>query len=311
MKRWIWLLILSGATLLSACNPLDNKTKAGLQVITGDYPASLFLNDQYLEKTPYISKGIKPGRYTLKIQPDDQNLVAYETPLELRQGMLTVVTWNPGSKPELSGGVIYEMEKLKGTKKGELSIVTIPDGGVVSIQEQTKVFAPVTLTDLDPGGRDFEVSLPSYNTQQHKVNVVGGHKVTITVKLAKTDEAPTSAAKPSSSPEPNASPSPSPVSGTSSRQASISAQQVTNASPSGSPQETGAQVKINNTNFFQNGKEVLRVRDAANNTGAELGFASVGSQYPYLGQTTNGWHQINFEGKTGWVSGQLTTLIEE
>jgi hypothetical protein len=308
--RWFSLFIVFIASLfVSACNPLDAKTKAGLQVITADIPSSLFLDGQYLDKTPYIAKDIKPGTYTLRIQPDDTNLTPYETSINLRKGLLTVVTWKPGKRPELSGGVIYEMEKLKSKKNTELSIITVPDGAIVTLQGREKEFAPVTLTDVEPGQKEFEVSLPSYDTQKHTVNLVAGHRTTITVKLAKSEvidinttgqTATTSArvALPSITPKPSATPS--------TRTATASAQTSTSSAKT----ITGPRVKINSTNFFQNGKEVLRVRDASSNAGNELGFADVGSEYAYLNKTENGFHNITFNGKSGWVSAQFSTVIK-
>ena len=109
------LLVIS-TMFLSACNPFAKK-KAGLQVMTNDIPASVFLDGQYIEKTPYIGKELQPGNYLLKIQPDDSNLTSYETTINLRSGLLSVVIWKPGNRPETSGGVIYEMEKLSSSKK--------------------------------------------------------------------------------------------------------------------------------------------------------------------------------------------------
>jgi hypothetical protein len=310
--RLISVFFLFLATIfMSACNPLDVKTKAGLQVITADIPSSLFLDGQYLDKTPYIAKDIKPGVYTLRIQPDDVNLTPYETSINLRKGLLTVVTWKPGRRPELSGGVIYEMEKLKSRKSTELSIVTVPDGAIVTIQGREKEFAPVTLTDIEPGQKEFEVSLPSYDTQKHTVNLVAGHRTTITVKLAKsevievnaTGQTATTSAK-VALPSPIAKPSATP----STRGATASAQSASSSAQKSTI--TGPRVKINTTNYFQNGKEVLRVRDASSNAGKELGFADVGSEYAYLNKTENGFHNITFNGISGWVSAQFSTVIK-
>ncbi len=302
--------LILATVFLSACNPLTARTKAGLQVITADVPASLFLDGQYLDKSPYIGKEIKPGTYTLRIQPDDANLTPYETSINLRKGLLTVVTWKPGRRPELSGGVIYEMEKLKNKKTTELSIITIPDGAIVTLQGREKEFAPVTLTDLEAGQREFEVSLPSYDTQKHTVNLVAGHRTTITVKLAKsevievntTGQTATSSAKiasASGTPKPSATPT--------TRSASASAQTATSSAKT---TIVGPKIKINPTNYYQNGKQVLRVRDAAKNDGNELGFADVGSEYPYLNVIENGYYKITFNGQTGWVSSQYSTIIK-
>jgi hypothetical protein len=101
MRKYVWLLLVLVCTFFfSACNPFQGKSKAGLQVITGDIQSSLFLDGQYLEKTPYIGKDIKPGQYTLRIEPDDPTLLPYETTITLRSGLLSVVTWRPGTRPE-------------------------------------------------------------------------------------------------------------------------------------------------------------------------------------------------------------------
>lgn len=53
------------------------------------------------------------------------------------------------------------------------------------------------------------------------------------------------------------------------------------------------------------------VRDAPNTEGRKLGVAHDGDVYPYTGQTSeNGWHQIEYRGKTGWVSGKYSRLVK-
>lgn len=53
------------------------------------------------------------------------------------------------------------------------------------------------------------------------------------------------------------------------------------------------------------------VRDAPNKEGKKLGVAHDGDLYPYTGQTSeNGWNQIEYRGKTGWVSGKYSALVK-
>ncbi|HYD34469.1 MAG TPA: PEGA domain-containing protein [Vitreimonas sp.] len=309
MRKYVSLvLIVVASCFLSACNPLDVKKKAGLYVLTNDIPSSLFLDGQYLDKTPFIDKNIKPGTYTLRIQPEDASLTAHETTVTLEKGLLTVVIWKPGARPELSGGVMYEMKKLKSSKETEVSIVTIPDGGIVRIDQQPTDFAPLLKSDLSEGPHEFEVSLPSYETQKHTINLTAGHRINVTVKLAKnptpgsettpgTPPASGSAA-PTSRTAPPATPTSLPIVNTPTATRSARAATV-----------TGPRVKILATNFFQNGAEVLRVRSAASSAGAELGFAPVGSEYSYTGVSQAGWHQITFEGQEGWVSQNFSELL--
>lgn len=317
MRKLVTLIIVACASLsLAACIPRGITAKAGLQVITNDTPSSLFLDGQYLDKTPLISKDLKPGTYTLKIQPDDNNLAAYETTVTLHKGLLTVVTWKPGPRPELSGGVIYEMEKLPNKKATQLALISIPDGAIVSLDNQAKEFAPIVLDNISPGQHEFTVSLPSYETQQHTLNMVEGHKINVTVKLARATTAeasPNPAASVSATPTATASAALAATS--SANKASASATPKASASPKTSPKAsptatiTGPRARIKTTNFYQDDQEVLRVRSTPSSSGSTLGFAPVGNEYPYLEESKDGWHKITFEGKPGWVSSQFTELL--
>lgn len=295
--------------IFSGCNPLNKNSKSGLQVITDGVASAVFLNEQYIEKAPFINREIKPGEYTLKIQPDDPNLVAYETRIRLRPGLLTVVTWKLAERPELSGGVIYEMEPIKSNSKSEVSFITIPDGAIVSLQGKEKEFSPVIIPDITPGHNEFEVSLPSYESQKHTINAVPGYRMLVSVKLAKVGIGETQ--KNENNSDKTDTKEVSAIDQASESATATKSGQLDNATnASEESKTTGKQILIKPTNFFQDGKEVLRVRDKAGSVGAELGFASVGTKYPYLEKTENSWFNINFNGKSGWVSGTFAQIVE-
>lgn len=278
--------------------------KSGLQVITNDIPVSLFLNEQYLDKSPYINKEIKPGKYSLKIVPEDTQFASYETNIALNKGLLTVVTWKPGQTPETSGGVIYELEPLSNKKQTEISFITIPDNTIITFDHQEPEFAPLIIDSVEPGHHEFEITLPSYETQKHTINVVEGHRLIVSAKLAKSGET-------SESPQ-NAQPSPS-------KEATPGSQvipEVTIATLAASEEAKlntepidGDTVQILSTGYYQDGVEVLKIRDASSSAGKEIGFAQVKKKYKYLNDTQNGWYKIEFDGKEGWVSGSYAQLI--
>lgn len=305
---------------MTGCNPLNRQTKAGLQVITSDVSSSVFLDGQFLDKTPYKGEEFLPGSYSLRIEPDDPSLTPHETSITLTKGLLTVVTWKPGERPETSGGVVYEMEPLTNKNRSELSIVSLPDGVIVKVDDDPKEFTPLLIEDIEPGQHEFEVSLPSYETQKHTINVIEGHRMNITVKLAKaTESLPTTTEEVGEADGSGQATS-------SAKQATESARLQTNESETEdeSEEETtekppstevgsendGPTVTITSTNFFVSGQEVLRVRDQASTAGEELGFAEVGQSYPYLDETTAGWYKIEFEGEEGWVSSSFSELNE-
>lgn len=305
MRRLSQVLVILVTTLtISGCtlNPMEYKAKSGLQVITNDQPSAVFINGQYINKTPLIEKNLKPGQYTISIQPEDTEYVPYETSITLRKGLLTVITWKPDKRPELSSGVILEMEALDDRNNTEVKFTTIPDAAIINFFGR-KEFSPVIIPDVTAGVQEFEVTLPSYETQHHSINVQPGYRTHVTVKLGKlqsTDK---------QDPEANAditnaqTASTSGVGGVTATTADTSL----NNSASGTASASGT-ITILKTGFFQDGKEVVRVRETPDARGTERGFAQVSTTYPYLGEQKNGWYKISFNGSPGWVNGAYAQL---
>jgi len=303
------LLLVFVTIFFSACSNVFGPQKAGLQVISAEIAASVFINDQYLDKTPFINKELKPGEYILKIQPDNNDYASYETKISLKKGLLTVVTWKPGMRPEFSGGVVYEMEKSPEKNKSQLSLISIPDRAIVSIDGKQKNFAPFLIEDISPGHHEFEVSLPSYESQKHTINVLEDYRMLVSVKLAKQGYSE------KVDPSANASSDTEALEDKQDDEASDSSK--VSKTPSKKSNITGPRVLINKTGFFVENQEVLRVRDTAV-SGKEIGFAAVGQEYEYLGESKAGWYKINFADEAdlsveqvGWVSGQYSQLIAE
>jgi hypothetical protein len=316
MKRLFGVIFVVAASIFfTACsNPFVGK--AGLQVKTNDIRSGIYLNGKYMDKSPYLNQELNPGEYTLEIRPDDNTLVPYQTSISLKKGALSVVTWKPGNRPETSGGFIYEMEYLRNKKDSEISITTIPDGAIISVDGQARGFSPVLVDHVSPGTHEYEVSLPSYETQKNPINAIAGYRMNVTVKLAKQEyvaaaavnddaNATGSAQVASSSASATNSATPATKIATTSAKTAAGASTTTTITTVPKPK-----VKIKPTGFKQDGEEVLRVRASAGAGGAEVGFAPVGNEYPYLKETSNGWHKISFDGKTGWVSGQFADLLE-
>ncbi len=305
-KRFIMavLVFLIAPLLLSGCS-LKKEQKAGLQVITHDIPSSVFIDGQYLNKTPLIEKQLVAGTHTIRIEPEDPEYLPYETEVALNPGVLTVLTWKSATRPEQMGGVIYEMEEINSKKTSEVSFITIPDGAIITLQGREKEFSPVTITDVQPGQLEYEITLPSYETQSHSIEVAAGYRMVISVKLAKLDPTVTKSPTTPVPVESEATPSASPLPATDQVTASGSA-----TTKLGTPQPAQF-VTITATNFFQDGKEVLRVRNNPGSNGTEIGMAEVGTKYSYLNEEINGWYKISFESKNGWVSKEYATLVEE
>jgi hypothetical protein len=301
-------MILFGV-LFAGCARLNKQAKAGLHVTVENGGSSVYLNDNFVEKSPFVNRELQPGTYTLKIQPDDSQFVPYETQINLRPGTFTVVTWNLAERPEFSGGVIHEMEPIASKNNAEISFVTIPDGVIINMEGRDTQFAPAIFDDINPGHIEYEVSLPSYVAQKHTINAVAGYRMLVYMKLAKInpnasvagqtqiidDETIKSSVEATNAANTEAQITPTP-------------QPTTSPSTQTQPvQPVGSVIKINNTGFFVNEEEVLRVRN--NPGGAEIGYAKVGQNYSYAGEIKEGFYSIDFEGQVGWVSTQYSTLI--
>lgn len=319
-KLGLLLIPLLGALVLSGCSLLTPKQKAGLQVVTDSQRASLFLNEQYLDKTPFISKTIQPGTYTLKIEPDDKTLAPLETTITLTQGTLTVMTWNPGKTPETSGGVTYELQPHTAKDTAEIEFHTVPDTALIKFDNREQTFSPLIIADVEPGNHEFEVKLPSYQTQKHTMNAVAGKRLVITVKLAKeilgktndtSQDRTTQATESGRVASQSGSIKPSSASAEltpSSLTEKIAQKQVSTATDSVT---MGSRVKIKPTGLLQDQKEVLRVRNTADTAGQVIGYVEVGREYRYQKTHMNGFYQIQFGNKqSGWVSDAYAEIVE-
>lgn len=312
LAKWrYFLVIIVAGFLLSACSPEELKNKAGLQIMTNDVPVSVFLDEHFLGQTPYVTKDLKPGDYTLKIVPENQQLVSYETSIKLRRGLLTVVTWTPGPTLAESGGVIYELEKLANRQKTEIAVLSIPDGAIISLDQASKIFAPFTSENELPGKHRFEATLPSYVTQSHNINLDKGYRLNILVKLAKDNLIRT---EPVVLNEPN--PSPNLDRRTMAEVATSAGQVQGTATTSSVPLRTAPpnidlsqkKVLIKSTGYIENNKEVLKVRSSPNNSGVVIGLAETGKTYLYLDEQKAGWLKLEVNHKPGWVSAQYAQV---
>ncbi len=319
--------VIISSLFLAGCTLTQPKV-GGLQAISAGSPYSVFINGQFLETAPFIQRSLAEGEYNIRLEPTQANLASYETTIHVRDKLLTVITWKPGASPEQSGGVIYEMEPISTKNKSVVEFISIPDGAIISLPNRDKQFAPLSLTDLATGEHEYEVTLPSYETQKNTLNIVAGYKTTVTVKLAKItdftqmpdsskenqDLSPTPAAATVSStisptsakvtPTRNATPTPSPTTTQSARD-----RQLQGTHPIASPSAAANQsVLILKTGLVVNGTEVLRVREKPSTSATEIGQAPVGQKYPYGGEQKEGWYKIIFNNATGWVNGAYAQL---
>ena len=304
VKPWLAIvigLVLALIALLIKYTPWQKLERAGLQIEynQGQGYASVFLDDQYLEKAPLAEKEIQAGDYILKIVPDDQGLAEFSTPISLEKGTLAVVIYEAGLSAKYSAATVYELHRQAELgRSGSLSVDSYPETAQLSISGQGDLTAPTTIDDLPAGDYQLSISSPGYKGQEQQLQILAGYQTKISVKLAKLDETE------DGQNETNTADNSDQELATEASQAATTNQAVASQS---------AQVLIKNTGYFVNDQEVLRVRSASASGASELGWAVAEQTYPYLANLINdestAWLPILFEDQTGWVSSQFAEII--
>ncbi len=251
---------------------------AGLLVDTTP-SSSIYVNGNFVGKTPY--KGTDTaGQISLKLVPNitDQNLIAYETRVNIIAGIQTVVRREFGTTEELSSGDVISFDKTGGDLAG-LVVISTPDNSQVLIDGVAQGFSPYNLSSVAPGSHTITVKSQGFTDRNMSIKTQAGYKLTVFAKLAKSQDT-----------LPTPSPSASPV-------ASIKTYVLIGDTPTGflrmrtEPGATGEEIAE-----LKPGNKYLFLEEDA----------------------TSGWFKIQYkdpapglpEGITGWVSNQYSSIIK-
>ena len=291
--------------MLTGCDlPFNNTKKGGLEVISTP-KATVFLNEQHLGQTPYLDQKIKPGEYTLKLVPEnnESSLIAWQGMIRVSPGILTMVNRNLGTSEENSSGYVLSLEPIAEKEKARLSIISTPDSVVVSLDGEPKGFTPLSLTDVSEGEHILIISSPGFEEQRVEAKIVKGYKLSINVQLAKKkEEEPIEEKKEDEETEekkssPSAKPKPSPE-----------LKENNEASPEAEEIERPyIKVKDNPWGY-------LNVRSEPSIAGGKetvLTEVDPGDVFPFIEESKDGWFKIEYEEeKQGWISAKYATLYE-
>ncbi len=304
MHKFLGFIIIFFLSLgLGGCNlPFLKPKKAAIQVLANP-TAAVFLNDERVGTTPFFDDKIKPADYKVKLVTESsQPPLVWEGRVNLIGGVLTVINRDLGENEEKSSGYVLSLEPQTNKKTASMVVRTIPDGAVISLNNEPKGFAPLSVDNLNEGEESLVISSPGYIEKSFKAKFIKGYKLLVDAQLAKmpeeqpkVEEEKEATASAQASPTPKTSPSPSPKS---------------SASPSASPKEIDESfprpyVVIKSPNFGW-----VRVRSEPNTQSQELTKVNDGEQYKWLA-TSAGWYKIEYEeGKEGWISGKYAELYK-
>lgn len=291
LRFTIYLLLFT--LFLSGCTLFPNK-KSALSVNT--LPKStIFLDGQHLGQTPYFNEKLKSGDYVLKIVPESsgQALSPWEGRVTLSPGIMTVVNRELGLTVDSSSGDILSFEPIADKTQSSISVVTTPDGAVVTLDGEPKGIAPIALDKISEGDHILLISSPGYQDRTIKAKTIRANKLIVSVQLARAVELPSAdiseaEATPTASPKISPKPSASPKVATSSSSLKTSIQAL-------------------KTPGFAN------VRAEGTAAAAILVKIYYPDKYTILETTTNGghsWYKIEYEtAKNGWVRDDVVEKI--
>lgn len=288
-KKILLLLVFIASVYFSITSDFFSKQRfAGLQIEYPQGKAAVFINDQYLGQAPLFEEKLQSGEVIIKIVPDNDKLASFSLPLTLERKTLTVIVYNPGENPKNSSSIIFELKKLQGNKTA-LSFESYPEDALVAIDGGEAQKSPFMIENIAKGDHRFAVNLAAYHSKEHSFQILEGYETKITVNLAKNYDQETNLLE---------------------EVTEEIKEEVFEASDSA--QISGPKVEIKATNFFIEGEEVLRVRDASASSGQELGFVKSGYFYPYLEEESEDqqWLKINFQGQDAWISSQFAQVLE-
>jgi hypothetical protein len=242
----------------------------------------IYLADKELGKTPLKNQSITPGKYTIRLMPEDKTLAPYETTVSLESAASTVISRSFGETLLDSSGYSLSLIPDK-ANEATLSIVSDPDTGSLTIDGVPSGFTPLSKRSVSPGNHEVVVGTPGFAEQKISVIAVTGFNLVVSVKLK---------SEPISLTPPSPSPSSTVVDASSSAQANVLPSSTPTPNPKSSPSSMPSTTPAKPYVTVSNSADVvsaggLNVRKEPNSSASSLGKADVGEHLKYLGETTS------------------------
>lgn len=249
-----------------------NPSKAKLVVET-EPVSQVFVNGEQVGKTPFEGE-FEEREIDLKLVPEsfEQALMPYEAKVFLTSGVETIVRREFGAEEGMSQGEEISFEK-EANGNVSLSIVSVPEGTSLYVDQNYIDLTPVKYNDLDPGIHEVTLRAEGYKERSFSVQLIPGYGLTAYVEMAKI---------------------PQEVSETSG-----------DVEDEISKNEEELVVILDTPTGF------LRVREEASTSSLEITQVEPGEEYLLLNSQED-WYEIQIDEETsGWVSSQYAEIKEQ
>lgn len=200
----VLISVVTIATVAAASFMLVNYLKpkpAGIKVISVP-PSDVYINGDFMGQTPY-SGTFPPSEINLKLIPvgGSQNLLTYETKIDLVPGIQTVVDREFGPTEDQSSETVVSFDKTGGNLAGMI-IITTPDNSQVWIDGVSQGSSPYNFDSITTSPHTITIKSQGYLDKTINVKTIAGLRLNVFAKLAKDEGI---SASPSATPVPQSS----------------------------------------------------------------------------------------------------------
>jgi len=295
-KSWLMVAVvvlgLSLVGLVFKTKILDRHSPAALQVTTIP-SAVVFVDGTQIGVTGaagLVNDKLESGEHSVRLVPEstENGLTSWEGKVNLSSGVRVAISRFLGPNDAESGGEVLTLEKINSRDQAFLAVVSLPDQAVVKINGEPRGFAPLVIEDQPPGSYEVVISSPGYQERQVTAQTIVGYKLVLDVQLPREIEGIQEA----------------------SESAQIEAEvkaEMTKAETAEATEAVKPYVRVKDTPTGW-----LRVRQEASTDAAEVARVEPGQTFPYLDETKNGWHKIEYAtDQEGWISGSYSDLAKD
>lgn len=320
--------------LLTGCSLpfIGSKKKAALQVMS-EPKATVFLNGNHVGQTSYFDEELKPGEYTLKLIPEGQENKQWQKDVQLTPGVLTVANYNFKETEEQSNGYLLSLEPISQKDKAQLSIISMPDGAVVSVDGEPKGFTPLSLDEVNEGEHVINISTPGYQETEIQAKTIAGYKLIANVQLGRsleeeaTDSAETDEEATASAEKEDAENATEDAEDETIEESDTEEETTTDTEETETETETDTDTDTDTEEDAQVSDEdmerpYVEIKETSTGwlnlrsepstaEGDETVIKKIdpGDKYPFIEVNDTGWYKIEYEeGKEGWISGKYAEL---
>ncbi|KKR73583.1 MAG: hypothetical protein UU16_C0018G0008 [Candidatus Woesebacteria bacterium GW2011_GWA2_40_7] len=137
-----------------------------------------------------LRASFKPGETLIKLVPDGVNeLLPFETKVTLVSGIQTVIRREFGVTENASSGDIISFDNIP-SKATSLIAISTPENAQISLDGVPRGFTPYKTSTISPAEHQISVKAPGYNDRIMTLKTLSGYRLTIFVKLAKSETPP-------------------------------------------------------------------------------------------------------------------------